>query len=183
MQAMKERDTRLYGLLAEFDSPDELLEATEKAYQAGYRKMDGYTPFPIEGLPEALGFGRPKLPMVVLIGGIVGALIGFFMQYYASVIDYPINVGGRPLNSWPAFIPITFELTILFAAFAAILGMFALNGLPMPYHPVFNVERFEQASRDHFFLCIESRDAKFDLHSTRQFMESLEPKSIFEVEP
>ncbi|HEX9653849.1 MAG TPA: DUF3341 domain-containing protein [bacterium] len=173
----------LYGLLAEFENPDHLLQAAEKAHAAGYRKMDAYTPFPVEGLAEAVGHAKPTLPLLVLIGGIVGGLLGFGMQYYGSVIGYPLNIGGRPLNSWPSFIPITFEVTILVAAFTAVLGMFALNGLPQPYHPVFNVERFALASRDRFYLCIESRDPKFDLASAKAFLESLQPRVVFEVEP
>lgn len=180
---MMDKTTELYGLLAEFDDPDDLLVASQKAYAAGYRKMDAYTPFPIEGLPEAVGFKRPRLPLIVLIGGVVGAIVGFLIQYYASVFSYPLNIGGRPLNSWPSFIVITFELTILFAAFSAVLGMFALNGLPMPYHPVFNVPRFALASRNRFFLCIESKDAKFDLAATKRFLQDLKPVEVFEVEP
>lgn len=172
----------IYGLLAEFEEPDYLLEAAKRAYENGYRKMDAYTPFPVEGLAEAVGFSKPRLPLLVLIGGIVGAVLGFSMQYYGSVIGYPLNIGGRPLNSWPSFIPITFEVTILIAAFTAVLGMFALNGLPQPYHPVFNVERFALASRDRFYLCIESRDSKFDRAATKKFLESLKPRVVFEVE-
>ncbi len=175
------KEAELYGLLAEFDDPAQLVEAAKKAYEEGYRKMDAYTPFPVEGLAEAVGFSKPRLPLLVLIGGIVGAILGFSMQYYGSVIGYPLNIGGRPLNSWPSFIPITFEVTILIAAFTAVLGMFALNGLPQPYHPVFNVERFALASRDRFFLCIESQDPKFDGVGTKKFLESLKPRVVFEV--
>ena len=136
----------LYGLMAEFEAPEALLEAARRAYVTGYRHMDAYSPFPVEGLAAAIGFQRTQLPLVVLLGGIIGGVGGFLLQYYAAVIDYPLNVGGRPLNSWPAFIPVTFELTILMAALFAVLGMLALNGLPMPYHPVFNVPRFALAS-------------------------------------
>ena len=145
--------------------------------------MDGYSPFPIDGLAEAIGFHRTRVPLIVLIGGIVGCLGGFFLQYLASVIDYPINVGGRPLNSWPAFIPITFEITILAAAATAVLGMLALNGLPQPYHPVFNAPRFALATRDRFFLCIEATDPRFDSEATRRFLEGLGAKEVTDVEP
>ena len=141
--AVRDEDAQLgcplYGLMAEFDSPADLLDAARRAYEEGYRRMDAYTPFPVDGLAEALGFRRTRLPLVVLFGGIAGGLGGYCLQYWISAIDYPLNVGGRPLHSWPAFIPVTFELTILVAALAAVLGMLALNGLPMPYHPVFNV--------------------------------------------
>jgi hypothetical protein len=173
----------LYGLMAEFDSPADLLEAAGRAYEEGYRRMDAYTPFPVHGLAEALGFRRTRLPLLVFFGGIAGCIGGYGLQYWISAIDYPLNIGGRPLNSWPAFIPVTFELTILVAALAAVLGMLALNGLPMPYHPVFNVPEFELASRNRFFLCIESTDPKFDRVETKHFLESLKPHAVFEVEP
>jgi hypothetical protein len=171
----------IYGLMAEFDSPDALLVAAQRAYEAGYRRMDAYSPFPVEGLAEAIGFHRSGLPLVVLIGGIVGGLGGYLMQYYLSAIDYPLNIGGRPLHSAPSFIPVTFELTILIAALAAVLGLLALNGLPMPYHPVFNVPRFELASRNLFFLCIEATDRQFDRQNTRRFLESLQALGVSEV--
>ena len=172
----------IYGLMAEFSGEKELLQAATRAYEAGYRRMDAYSPLPIEGLAEALGFRRTRVPLIVLIGGIVGCLGGFYMQYWISAVDYPVNVGGRPLNSWPSFIPVTFELTILVAAFAALLGMLALNGLPMPYHPVFNVARFAQVTRDRFFLCIEAADPRFDRQSTAGFLEALQPVSVAVVE-
>jgi hypothetical protein len=175
--------TPIYGLMAEFRDPNELVTAAREAYSAGYRQMDAYSPFPIEELSEAIGFTHSKLPMIVLIGGIAGCIGGFLLQYYISVIDYPINVGGRPYFSWPAFIPPTFETTVLIAALSAVLGMLALNGLPEPYHPVFNVRRFALATRNRFFLCIESRDPKFDRTVTRQFLESLHPREVNEVEP
>ena len=172
-----------YGLMAEFDSPEALREAAQRAFAAGFRRMDAYSPFPVEGLAEALGFHRSRVPLIVLIGGILGCLGGFFLQYWLAVIDYPINIGGRPLNSWPSFVPVTFELTILVAALSAVFGVLALNGLPMPYHPVFNVERFQLASRNRFFLCIEATDPKFELESVRRFFESVGSQGVYEVEP
>ncbi len=173
----------IYGLMAEFDNPPALLEAARRAYAAGFRRMDAYSPFPVEGLAEAIGFHGSRVPLLVLIGGIVGCLGGFYLQYWVSVIHYPVNVGGRPLNSWPSFIPVTFELTILLAALSAFFGVLWLNGLPMPYHPVFNVERFELASRNRFFLCIEATDPKFDPRGTREFLETTGAQGIYEVEP
>ena len=172
----------IYGVMAEFDNPEILSAAAERAHAAGYRRMDAYSPFPIEGLAEVIGFKRTQLPLIVLIGGILGGIGGFYLQYWTSVIDYPLIVGGKPYNSWPAFIPVTFETTILGAALAAVLGMLGLNGLPMPYHPVFNVERFALASRDRFFLCIEAADPQFDVDKTVEFLRSLNPTSIHEVE-
>jgi len=165
----------LYGLLAEFESADAVLAAARAAYAAGYRQMNAYTPFPVHGLSEALGQKKSILPFLVLIGGIVGGSLGYGMMYYASVISYPINVGGRPLHSWPAFIPITFEMTILGASLTAFLGMLALNGLPHPHHPLFNVPAFSLASRDRFFLSLQVRDPLFDIDRTRQFLENLTP--------
>jgi hypothetical protein len=173
----------IYGLMAEFDSPDILKEAALKAHEAGYRKMDAYTPFPIEGLDEALGFKPSRLSLIVLIGGLAGLALGYGLQYYISVIDYPVMVGGKPLHSWPAFIPVTYELMILSASIAAVVGMLALNGLPMPYHPVFNVPRFDLASNDRFFLCIEAKDPQFDREKTKRFLEQCQPYDVSEVEP
>jgi hypothetical protein len=179
---MKQPET-IYGLMAEFATPEQLLEAALQTRDAGYRRIDAFAPFPIEGLAHAVGFQRTRLPMVVLLGGILGGSAGFSLQYYAAAMSYPINVGGRPLNSWPAFIPVTFEMTILFAAAAAVFGMLAMNGLPTPYHPVFNVPRFALASRDRFFLCIKARDPMFDLELTKKFMQTLNPREVVEIEP
>ena len=173
----------LYGLMAEFDSPQHLVEAAEQTRAAGYRKVDAYTPFPIEELAEALGHHHSKVPLLVLAGGIAGALGGIGLQYWVSAIAYPLNIGGKPYWSWPAFIPVTFEMTILIAAFAAVLGMLALNGLPQPYHPVFNVPRFALASRDRYFLCIEAADPQFDRESTRAFLLGLAATEVTEVAP
>src|SRR3954467_2685619 len=159
---------RTHGYLAEFDTPEAIVEAALQTYAAGYRKIDAYSPFPAEGLSEAIGFHRTRVPLLVRLGGIFGCVMGYFLQYYAMVRDYPLNTGGRPLNSWPAFIPVTFELTVLCAAISAVVGMFVLNRLPMPYHPVFNVPRFALASRDRFFLCIQAVDPQFELETTRQ---------------
>src|SRR5574337_44658 len=172
----------IYGLLAEFDGPEEVLSAAKRAHAEGYRRMDAHTPFPVEGLSEAIGLPHTRLPLLVLLAGLFGAFVGFASQYYVTVFDYPINVGGRPLNSWPSYIPITFEVTILFAALTPVVGMIALNGLPMPYHPVFNVPAFSRASRDRFFLCIEAVDPRFDREGTRLFLESLRPREVTEVE-
>ena len=168
--------------MAEFETPEQVLEAAERARDEGYRRMDAYTPFPVEGLAEAVGFYKTRLSAIVLCGGLVGCAGGFFMCWWPNVIGYPLNIGGKPYNSWPAFIPITFELTILFSALSAVIGMIALNGFPMPYHPVFNAPRFDLATRDRFFLCIEAHDPKFSLTGTRDFLASFEPVDVTEVE-
>jgi hypothetical protein len=171
----------IYGIMAEFLTAEELVEAARRAQDAGYRRMDAYTPFPVEGLTEALRTPPSRLPLIVLAGGLIGAAGGYYMQYYASAISYPLNVGGRPLHSWPAFIPVTFEMTVLVASLAAVLGMLALNGLPRPYHPVFNVDQFVHASRDRFYLVIEARDPKFDREKTSRFLESLAAHEVYEI--
>lgn len=170
----------IYGLAAEFESDAELLRAAAEAFARGYRKMDGFTPFPIEGLAEALG-KKTRIPLLVLLAGIVGGASAYFMQWFANVVSYPINIGGRPLHSWPAFIPITFELTILGAALTAFFLSLGLSGLPRPYHPMFNLPEFERASQDRFFLCIEAADTLFEAQATRAFLESLEPVMVAEV--
>lgn len=171
----------VYGVMAEFDNPTDLLKATEAAHSAGYRKMDAYTPYPIEEISDALGFHKTRVPLVVLVGGLLGGISGYMLQYWISAISYPLNVGGRPFVSWPAFVIVTFEMTILFGGISAVVGMLALNGLPMPYHPVFNNPRFSAASRDRFFLCIEATDPQFDPEGTVKFMSGLNAVDVAEV--
>jgi hypothetical protein len=168
----------VYGLLAEFEKPEDLVTATQHAYDQGYRSMEAYTPFPVAGLAEALGFHRNGIAAIVLAGGVIGCLGGFFMLWYSAVVHFPLDVGGRPYNSWPMFIPITFELTILFASVSAVFGMLGLNGLPRPHHPVFNVPGFALASRNRFFLCLQARDPLFDADRSRQFLEAHAPRAI-----
>jgi hypothetical protein len=177
---MAKRDP-IYGLMAEFDSAQALVDAAKKTHESGYKKIDAYSPFPIEGLAEEIGMHFDEIPLTVLIGGIIGGGTGYLMQYWMSAVDYPLNIGGKPPHSWPAFIVITFEMTILFAGISAVLGMLAFNGLPMPYHPVFNVPRFAFASKDRFFLIVFSSDKKYNPVETRRFLETLDPRSISEV--
>ena len=175
--------TASYGLLAEFDSPTALVKAAERTREEGYIKIDAYSPFPVEGLAEAIGFGDKQdfVPLVCLIGAIIGGVTGYLLQYWINVINYPLNIGGKPFHSWPSFIIVTFEMTILFGGLSAVFGMLALNGLPMPYHPVFNVARFAMASKDRFFLIVFSSDKKYDEVKTREFLEKLGPKTLAEV--
>jgi hypothetical protein len=177
---MAKRDP-IYGLMAEFDSAQALVDAAKKTHESGYKKIDAYSPFPIEGLAEEIGMHFDEIPLTVLIGGIIGGCTGYLMQYWMAAVDYPLNIGGKPPHSWPAFIVITFEMTILFAGISAVLGMLAFNGLPMPYHPVFNVPRFAFASKDRFFLIVFSSDKKYNAVDTRRFLETLDPRSISEV--
>jgi len=177
---MKPR-TPIFGLMAEFDSPEAVLQATRRARLEGYTEMDAYTPYAVEGLAEELGLQRTSVPLVVLIAGLVGASAGFFMQFYAMAVNYRFNVGGRPPNSWPAFLPVTFEMMVLVAALAALFGMFFLNGLPRPHHPVFNVPGFARATQDRFFLCVEATDPKFDREATRAFLAQTGPRDVMEV--
>lgn len=182
---MKPQQTpsRLYGLMAEFETSEALLDAARRARAEGYRKLDAYSPFPIEELGEIVHARTVGVALIVLCGGIFGLVGAFAMQYWIAAVDYPIDVGGRPLASWPAFFPVSFELTILFASLAAVLGMLALNGLPMPYHPAFNVPRFARASQDRFFLLIEARDQLFDYAKTKSFLESLHAYEVNDVTP
>jgi hypothetical protein len=172
----------LYGVMAEFENPTDLVAAARKVYSLGYRRINGYSPYPIEELSEAIGFTHTSLPLIVFIGGVLGGIAGFGMQYWMEVIDYPLNVGGKPYNSWPAFIPITFEMTVLCAAFAAVLGMLVLNKLPQPYHPVFNVPNFAMATRDRFFLAVEANDLKFDHAEVVALLKSLGALEVNDVE-
>ena len=172
----------LHGLLAEFQSPDEVVEAAKRVQAAGFTRVDAYSPYPMEDLAEALQLHASALPRLVLAGGVLGLLAGFGLEYWASVIEYPMNIGGRPFFSWPSFIVPAYETTILFAAAAAVFGMLALNGLPQPYHPVFNVPGFALASRDKFFICVEASDPKFDRTETRKFLASLGASEVAEVE-
>jgi hypothetical protein len=171
----------LWGLMAEFVTAATLLSATRRAYEAGYRVMDAYSPFPVEGLAEALGSKSTIIPYITLTGGILGALSGYGLQFWVHVLALPINVGGRPLNSWPMFIPVTFEMAVLGAGLFTLVGLLVLNGLPQPYHPVFNVAAFGRATRDRFFLCIEARDPHFNLEDTRRFLASLGPLQVADV--
>jgi hypothetical protein len=180
-QQHEQAGTDLYGLLAEFDSPDALLAAAKRARAEGYSRTEAYTPFLIHGLAPALGKAPSRLPLLTLIGGLLGAAVGYGLQYWASAVSYPLNIGGRPYHSWPAFMPVTFELTVLGAALFTVLGMLALNGLPMPYHPVFNVPQFKLASRDRFFLSIRTADPKFVLPTTHDFLMTLNPRAIYSV--
>ena len=177
-----EEESALFGLMAEFETPDDLLAAAKATFAAGYRKIDGYSPLPVHGLGDAIGFPRTKLPWLVFCFGILGGICGYGLCYWVSVIDYPMNIAGKPLHSGPMFIPVTFELTILFAALSSAFGMFIANGLPQPYHPVFNVESFARASQDRFFLSIEADDPQFDLDKTRNFLNGLNPHEVAEVE-
>jgi hypothetical protein len=171
----------VYGLLAEFQTPNALVHAAHCAYQAGYRRLDAYSPFPIEELSEALNFRRTRMPLVMFLGGLLGCVGGFFMQYYCMALSYPINIGGRPLNSWPAWIPVTFEMTVLVSALSGVFGLLGLCGLPRPHHPLFAVPGFARATRDRFFLCVEATDPKFDPQLTRQFLEGLHAREVTEV--
>lgn len=172
---------KVYGLLAAFETPEDLVVAAGRAREAGYKQFEAYSPFPVHGLSEAVGFHESKIQWVIFVSGAMGALGGFALQWYVSVIDYPLNSGGRPLLTWPHFVPVTFECAVLFAAFGALLSMLGLNGLPRPSHPVFNAPRFLRASQDGFFLCIEAEDPHYDPERTRRFLLDLEPLSVDEV--
>jgi hypothetical protein len=172
----------LRGLIAEFENEEAIVEATQKTVDAGYHHIETYTPYPLDELLDIQHLHKNKVALVILIGGLTGCAVGFFMQYFASVIHYPLNVGGRPFNSWPAFIPVMFECTVLFAAFAAFVGMMVMNKLPRPNHPLFDIERFQFATQDRFFLCIEAEDPYFEKDATRQFLEELNPHEVNEVE-
>lgn len=171
----------LYGIVAEFSEPEPLLAAARQAYACGYRQMDAYTPYPVEELAEAIGMRRTAVPLVTLICGMIGGIGGYFMEAYSAVVDYPLNVGGRPLHSWPAFVPVTFELTVLCAAFGAALGMLALNGLPRPNHPIFETPFFAERNQSRFYLCIEATDRQFSREDTKEFLRKQRPEQVWEV--
>jgi len=172
----------LYGVVAEFDNADALLHAAQKAYAAGFTNLDAYSPFPIHGMDEAIGMRERKVPIAIFLGGVGGALIGIGLQVYANAVAYPMNVGGRPLISWPSFIPVAYECTILFAALTAVFGTIAFNKLPQPYHPIFNTPGFDRASQDRFFLCVEARHSGgLDVAAAKAFLETLNPIRISEV--
>ena len=182
MSSLRDPRPPIYGLMAEFPSADALIAAAHQVHEAGFQKVDAYTPYPIEAVSEALDLPRSKVPIIVLLGGLLGGLGGYMLQYWSQVIRYPMNIGGRPVHSWPSFIVPTFECTILGASLAAVVGMILINGLPLPYHPVFNVPRFALASRDRFFLVIEAVDPKFDPDATRRFLAGLNASEVSEVE-
>ena len=175
------KDAGIYGLMAEFDNVNDAITAARKTAAAGYRKVDAYAPFPVEELSEAIGFHKNGVALICLIGGLLGGTAAYTLQWWINTISYPINIGGRPFHSWPSFIVVTFEMTILFSGLSAVFGMLALNGLPMPYHPVFNVPQFSAASKDRFFIVIFSSDRRYDPVDTRQFLEGLNPISVAEV--
>jgi len=172
----------VYGLLAEFDSAQALLTAAHKVRAAGFTQTDAFSPMPIHGLAEALGFREHKVPKVTLAAGITGALAGYGLQYWTQVIAYPMNIGGRPFHAWVSFIPPAFETTILFAAFSAAISMLALNGLPQPYHPLFNHDGFKRATQNGFFLAIEATDPRFDVERTRVFLAELNAREVVAVD-
>ncbi len=175
------KDPKIFGLMAEFDNVNDAVVAARQSYSAGYRRMDAYAPFPVEELSEAVGFHRDGVALVCLVGGLLGCTAAYVLQWWINTISYPINIGGRPLHSWPSFIIVSFEMTILFSGLSAVFGMLSLNGLPMPYHPVFNVPRFDLASKDRFFIVIFASDKNYDAVRTRQFLEGLNPISVSEV--
>ncbi|TCO87229.1 quinol:cytochrome c oxidoreductase membrane protein [Chthoniobacter flavus] len=175
------KENGIYGLIAEFEEPDQVLAAARQARAAGYRRVEAYTPYLVEDLAEELGMHNTGVPLICLLCGITGGLGGYGMEYFAAAIHYPINVGGRPLHSWPAFIPITFELTVLFAALGTVIGMLILNGLPRPHHPVFETPFFEQRNQSHFYLCIEAKDPLFDRTITQEFLLKQKPAHVWEV--
>ena len=179
---VEEERGRTWGVLGEFETPEGLLHAARRAREVGYERMDAYTPFPIHGLSDAMGFRPTKLPLLVLAGGLIGCASALGMMWFSATIHYPINVAGKPFASWPMFVPITFELTVLCASLFAVFGMLGMNGLPMPYHPIFNAPRFAFASRDRFFLCIESRDPRFQEDDVRTFLVGLGAKDVEAVE-
>lgn len=181
MTGHDEPGDNLYGLLAEYETADELVAAAKKVSDEGYKQIDGYSPYPVPGVADAIKFPFPEMAIVMLLGGLIGAVAGFTMQYYTAAIDYPLNVAGRPLNSWPSFIPVTFEMTVLTCGLSGVFGLMILCGLPQPHHPLFNVPAFERASQDRFFLCVEAKDKKFDKDTVQTLLQSTQPLAVMEV--
>lgn len=170
-----------WGLMAEFGTADALLDAAKRVRAAGYRRLEAYSPFPIDGLAEELGYERSPVPFWTFLGGLFGGMAGYFMQWYSAVVDYPVNIAGRPIHSWPMFVPVSFEMAVLGGAFAAVITFLVASGLPRLRHPLFASPDFDLATRNRFFLCVRREDPAFDAQHTRRLLESLQPLKCVEV--